>query len=108
MADYIQEREFVWQYPYGLVPLVTRTEHNPLSAKIDSLRELLLEIAEGTADPRKVERVRKQQIRHRKDDLNRLKKLGEETFTPLQWQRIQTADPNLPLRPQLKFNPDKF
>lgn len=87
-------------------------EHNKLTAEADILRETLLAVIENpqTAKiPAKlVKSVQAQQVKHRKLDLRRL----EQTFTKSKdaerLAKVWSADPNLPLEPQLGFDPDVF
>lgn len=82
--------------------------NNVLSVKLDRLHEDIIKYFEGWLDvPNFVKQVREDQIKHRQDDLDRL--LASGTIKdPDTIRRVALADPNLPLEPQLGFNPDDY
>ncbi len=91
--------------------------NHALSVALDETSELALLLFEyvDTQLPddvlMKVDALRKCQIEHRKDDLNRLVKAFAKNPTEKNKERLKKvldADPTKPLEPQLGFNPDDY
>jgi hypothetical protein len=97
-----------------------RPELDRLTTENDRLRELVLRLVDGeTITKQELERIRREQTKHRKEDLARLEKqfkasiadqkaMGREGATDLHTKLglVITADPSKPLEPQLGFDPD--
>lgn len=113
-------------------PLMERNDQ--LTHENDMLRETILNLvgvlgseAEDLIDTELLERIEKNQVEHRKEDLRRLddtlrqemwdhiQKHGPEGLTdPFMLERqalmvkVHSADPNYPLEAQLGFDPDEY
>jgi hypothetical protein len=94
-----------------------RVKHDKLKATADRLqhendilRELLLRVVDGGYQPDEKEMaiVNKEQVKHRKQDLARLKKAFTKSRDAERLGKVMLADPNKPLEPQLGFDPDEF
>jgi hypothetical protein len=92
----------------------TRAELNRLTAENDMLREALIKIFEenpgfSTKLPKKlVAAISTSQIKHRREDLDRLEKTFIKNKNTELLQKVWDADPSKPLEPQLGFNPDDY
>lgn len=82
-----------------------------LTHENDQLREMLLRIV---VDPsykipkQWIKKVNADQIKHRKEDLARLKDTFTKSKDAEKLGKVILADPNLPLEEQLGFDPDKY
>lgn len=104
-------------------PLQKRNDK--LTRENDQLRELILKIATEDQIPANIKKeIFRNQREHRKEDLRRLEKALNEKLALLFRKktvrkeernrlldllyRVENADPNEPLEPQLGFDPDDF
>lgn len=80
-----------------------------LTRENDELRELVLALNSG-ANLTKAQRdkILKDQIAHRKEDLKRLKQVFTDNKDATKLGKVILADPKKPLKPQLGFDPDQY
>jgi hypothetical protein len=82
-----------------------------LTHENDMLREELLRIAEinpKLLKPAFVKKINAAQIKHRKEDLQRLEQTFRTSKDAEKLGLVMLADPNKPLEPQLGFDPDAY
>ena len=82
-----------------------------LTHENDMLREAILKAHETNPelfDKKIVGIVAFDQVKHRKEDLRRLKKTFIKSKDAERLGKVMLADPKLPLEPQLGFDPDEF
>lgn len=94
-----------------------RSETEVLSAKVDNLREVVVALVFGNPEEKsvamqQVDKIHKDQIRHREADIKRLKialaKMKQTKSIQEKQKKLAEANPNFPLEPQLGFSPDKY
>lgn len=102
---------------YGAESEITRlrNENEVLSAKVDELRELVIVLYTTEWSPEvenKAKKMYKDQVRHREDDIKRLKVtfagMKQTKLVQKRQAKLVEANPNFPLEPQLGFSPDKY
>jgi hypothetical protein len=82
-----------------------------LTHENDMLREELLRIAEKDPKllkPAFLKKINAAQIKHRKEDLQRLEQTFRKSRDAEKLGLVMLADPTKPLEPQLGFNPDAY
>jgi hypothetical protein len=82
-----------------------KAELDRLTRENDRLRELVLT---GAVNPDERKKIEKEQIKHRKEDLARLKKTFTDQRDAKRLGLVMLADPKRPLEAQLGFDPDDF
>jgi hypothetical protein len=92
-------------------PSTLRIKADALTAENDRLREVILRLTEdpGYKVPKTImNKIRKDQVEHRKEDLARLERKFIKNRDTERLNKVWAADPKKPLEPQLGFDPDEF
>lgn len=86
-----------------------RQELDRLTRENDMLREAVLSLQAGKGLPdAALMLIQEEQIKHRKEDLQRLAKVFRTAKDAPRLGAVMLADPRKPLEPQLEFDPDAY